>query len=331
LDKSGKLNKINDSGKEEELLFNEGNDCFGTKQSECTKFITDIFLKQDADAYKKRISKMTDDTFAIAAQNEIKNIHPQIAIQILKSYGFKTFQINEGTTTKTVMEGVTPWIKRLEKENVPNIENVKNNRKMLKFFNMLVHYLNFNPAVFQTHSTQKKENNDVIEGQTKFELKKSQERKLFVPDSQNSIGPVLQSVINKRNVPPVLYGPFARIPLMQGGGSTSSDKLENIIKKLIDDLKRKGKVLKQSDMDSINLSFKTMKHLEEVMNKLITILSQFRQFSSLLSGENETISISYMDDITSRIRNCVNKMQDLEIGTLKVAEKLEKCIKGFNS
>jgi hypothetical protein len=110
---------------------------------------------------------------------------------------------------------------------------------------------------------------------------------------------------------------------MVGGGSNSST-LRVIILGLVDDLKRRGKTLREKDMNEIQAGLKTLEHLDDSLKKVAQQLTEYKDWVSIAARKDETLSLNQISGNLDKYRECVSQYTRLENGLLSVAQKLSE-------
>lgn len=333
INKEGKLVHLVDDKEVEVGVGNESN-CFHTTipQDKCRRAIVDIILNQDADAYKKNVADLADSDFANASQKEISQMHPKLAEKILIRYGFKKLKVPEGNSTVEKMESVYNWLDRLSNETgVSNFEDIKRSTKLLLFLDMLVHFLNFNsvslnqPEVFDETG---------LRDRTYLKYAKNLKHLPNIPlnkveEPRNTLVKMVETQRNNELLRKSIYAnpfpfPIVKIAKMHGGGNTGSSTLRVIIKGLIDDLQRRGKTLHDNDHKKIQESLTTLEHLDESLKIVAQQLTEYKEWISIASKKDETVSLGQISGNIDKYRECVAQYSRLENGLLDVAKKLSE-------
>jgi len=151
----GHYYKYNKNGVAEKVpVPQDMTNCFGLyiKSSEkCSAFMTILTNKKDS--FSKEAIKdivLHDDEFYEDISDKINDLHPKIALTILRKFGFK---INKNTNE---IVSVSRWLDGLA-QNYFDLGNpagakdyqilIKGNKKLISFLNLLVQYVNANPGI----------------------------------------------------------------------------------------------------------------------------------------------------------------------------------------
>lgn len=332
LSKDGKIVRIDADGKEQEALADDATHCriIGIAPELCSATLQDIFLNQNTDAYKKVLGPLADSQFTDIARAEIAKMDPKLAEQILGRYGFKKLNVPEDGSNLVKMESVNSWLERLSKDSsVQTIKELQSNHKLLLFFEQLVHFLNFNKV-----SLNVKQSASQIDLSKTF-LKNAKNYKVLpimpldiIEEPRNALIRMVEANRNSALLTKSIYTnpfpfPVVNIPTMVGGCSTSNT-LRVIILGLVDDLKRRGKTLREHDMKKIQESLKTLENLDASLKKVAQQLTEYKDWISIVAKKDETVGLSQISGNLDKYRECVSQYSRLENGLLDVAQKLSE-------
>jgi hypothetical protein len=141
--------------------------CKGTFiERNCDTFLFNCILNNDGqnpDDLKKCISNIDRFDFY---EDELKNIHPQIALKILKKFGFQVTEVfspQYNTYLKKIIS-IEDWFKYIESIINDNavMVNIKANTKLLKYFELLVDFVNRQPRLLNKSNFPKTINKKII-------------------------------------------------------------------------------------------------------------------------------------------------------------------------
>lgn len=161
-DENGHTVKVND---EAQMLHMLRADCYGTGAKElydadgnslnkCTKFMFECLLSNDENALDQCISNLQVKGFANAAVDDIKNLHPILALRILQQFGFHKYKVHDSQAGFAIykVESVDSWIKNyLTKHFAPQkLGELLNNgpsQPLFQYLNLMAQFVNANPAI----------------------------------------------------------------------------------------------------------------------------------------------------------------------------------------
>lgn len=302
---------------------------------ECSKFIYELILNEDADALDKYFTNFTDSYFAMKSQEEITNIHPDIAVKILKKFGFETDVSSSFGKTIKKFETVSSWMRRLDQIGITQATQnaIKGATKLLTYLDLLVRFVNLNPVILNSGigSLDRHVEPLVVDpssylGRTKIAMIPRISIGEAVQDKHAALIKIASNANMARKLMAIQSSmpfPFTvvRLPGMYGGGNSST--LRPIIRGLIDDLARRGKKLRQSDKDAIESHLDKLEKLDKAIAKLAQQLSEYKDWISIFQNNTSgVISLGTIEQSIESYRKCVEQYSGLEMGILNVAGKL---------
>lgn len=342
--KDGKfVRKLN--GKDTPIELSKDN-CYSTqvKGAQCTKFIADVIISDDPESLAKYLDnlKMDDSAFALTVgkeMEEISNINPTLAVKILRKFGFVERSIPSRGREIKKFESFGDWIRNLKTKGLTDatIKNIEKATKLKLYLEVLVNFVNTNPAILNSGITDANPESEVVDPNSylgRLGIKMiprivstddapdfdTHNALLRIADATN-IAQRLMAVPARMPFP----FPIARMPFMSGGAPASSATLKSIINGLVGDLARKGKKLRKEDQDKIYGYIDILDKLEKAIAKVTTQLSEFKDWIAIFpDGKNETIGINTIESSIEKFRTCVQQHSRLETGLLNVALKLSQ-------
>jgi hypothetical protein len=332
LSKEGKIVRIDADGKEQEAQSDDAAQCriIGVAPELCSATLQDIFLNQNTEAYKKALGPLADSQFADIARTEITKMDPKLAEQILGRYGFKKLNVPEDGRTVVKMESVHSWLERLSKDSsVQTLKELQSQHKLLIFFEQLVHFLNFNKVALNVKQPELQQ----VKDQSYLKHAKNITVVPAIPldileEPRNALIRMVEANRNASLLTKSVFAnpfpfPIVKLPGMTGGCSTSNT-LRVIILGLVDDLKRRGKTLRDHDMKKIQESLQTLERLDASLKKVAQQLTEYKDWVSIVSRKDETVGLSQISGNLDKYRECVSQYARLENGLLEVAQKLSE-------
>lgn len=215
------------SDKTHEIL-NKANECYGTYVNDTTGVLCETWFAEcinsgDDNQFRNCLSKLAGKNFFDTAKTQIENMHPLIALQILRKFGFRKHEVFDHKANQTLykVENINHWVKfALKKNNTPiEIQAMLNNpesEQLKRYLDLVSQYVNCNPQILNKNyhgpTDEKVGFFAVPEEAAKLGLK--------VPTpipSQYVINPLLSYLIKSKYVPPhlVVAGP----PVIMSGGA----------------------------------------------------------------------------------------------------------------
>ena len=167
-DADGKLYRMVDDkkvllGAEDEhtrKVLKSAHDCYSTgvkagDDEQCKKFIFECLLSQDADSLNNCLIKLrTNLDFFKVAVDDIKNIHPVLALRILQQFGFRKYQVQDAVAGMPLwkVESVKHWLenymaKKFKAADVRDMIKQNDQHYLLDYLSLVSQYVNANPAI----------------------------------------------------------------------------------------------------------------------------------------------------------------------------------------
>jgi hypothetical protein len=126
--------------------------------AECDKYVNQCLLSNDADSLKTCIEMWKRKDFYTASTDEIKNMHPMVALRTLQKFGFMAKPVEDSELKITIkkVESVDHWVKRVlsktfgqQKSNAgESLQSIiEGNENILNYLRLLVEYVNGNPSI----------------------------------------------------------------------------------------------------------------------------------------------------------------------------------------
>jgi hypothetical protein len=303
-DGDGKLFRIDGSTKTEmnhaqlELDLDPKNGCHGTKISGDCDVVFQCLLSGNPSNLSRCLGKLKNENMFKVAQREVELMNPQVATQLLKTFGF--------TPRKELPHGLVlpPSFDEWRQNILPNSVNTEtqqaivDNAQLMNYLKGVVSLIRNNPTVLEENKNS-----------SQYKMSDYATRagiQVFVPPKSTGeraqvVANILeQGVLLSRptvNTMP-LAGLFNNIGMtnnmmnasliLQGGGAKPNCPNANMLKNMFDvtysEMERNGKVLVDADKKRIDDSVKRVAHLEE---QLVRILEDLKLFTKL----NTTFSL----------------------------------------
>ncbi len=166
------IDNLSIGGKQEKKYFDgdyfyssylRDKNCFGTYVNaigdECedwAKAVLDVTDKTDTDFKKIIGNKYISADFFNIAKTTIEKMHPVMAVQILKKFGFRKHRTYDETAGINLykIESVDHWMKHVvqghlydKKAQIENLENTVTGYKLKKYLGLISEYINCNPGI----------------------------------------------------------------------------------------------------------------------------------------------------------------------------------------
>ena len=281
-----------------DLDLDPKNGCHGTKISGDCDVVFQCLLSGNPSNLSRCLGKLKNENMFKVAQREVELMNPQVATQLLKTFGF--------TPRKELPHGLVlpPSFDEWRQNILPNSVNTEtqeaivDNAQLMNYLKGVVSLIRNNPTVLEENK------NSSQKGISTYATRAG--LKLFVqPISTSERAQVAANILEQgvllsrptiNSMP--LAGLFNNIGMnmnmmnspfaLQGGGAKPNCPNANMLKNMFDvtysEMERNGKVLVDADKKRIDDSVKRVAHLEE---QLVRILEDLKLFTKL----NTTFSI----------------------------------------
>ena len=309
--------------------FDQVDTCFnsGIAPAKCAN-LAKLLLNNDAEGFAQAVKG--DDTIIMdSARDEILQLHPDLAVQILRKFGFTDVVVPEGNRNVRKVESVASWLGKLQDASVMK-QNVS--KKLHDYLDLLVHFVNDNKVILNKGQDKPDPVQGVFATSAPVQpalLKHLPRMPLHVtepaPDAILRMAEAAKtaSLISKSlYLQPFPYRVMSMPGMMVGGGE--SNPLRSIVMGLLEDLRRKNKKLRDSDKKSLDEALTHLENLDAALKKLSQQLAEYRQWISILPDQQnpELLSIDSVGDILDKYRQCALKHHALESSILAVLPKI---------
>lgn len=349
-------------------ILKASHNCYGTytngDDAQCKKFIFECLLSQDENALEKCLAdkKLTADFFKVAT-DDIKNLHPVLALRILQQFGFHKYEEFDDVAGMKLwkVESVKNWLKTVLQPKYPNLSSMINQPgqdHILGYLDLISQYVNANPAILN-----KQYNGTSDEAMGKLEKKKSEYGKRlqldwekpkakgsFITSDIYRLRGHLQQLRASRNLPFFqanrgLFTPFGRqftpgVGMLQAGGGS---KCEMVIRKLnesgqvsgfqvinsymnavLTELENRNKTLNPADRKNIAGNIEKYRQLEYALQQSLCYIDEFNTLSdSLQDYKSEVLTEDNLKKFVNRLTNVNTKIQTTEGQLLDIIAKIQ--------
>lgn len=303
---------------------------------ECQKLISDLIFSEDADAFNKYFARFDDSYFAVTASAEIAKVHPDMAVKILKKFGFAVLNIPSGGRTLQKFESLYSWMQKLGSMGLApaTLDGIKKAKHLKTYLELLVQYVNNNPVILNSgvSAVDPRLEPESVDpqsylGRTSIVMLPRIPLGTDVGDKHDALLKIATTASMAHRLlalPASLPFPFPvmRLPGMIGGSVGGSATLRPIIRGLIADLSRKGKKLRATDQSAIEGHLDTLDRLDKALVKISQQLSEYKDWVSIFPGQQQTVSLGTIEGSIDKYRECVAQHANLELGIINVALKL---------
>ena len=303
--------------------------CAGTQLNQgalgsdgCVKFVRDCLVSGERGSLDQCLANLSNVNLFTVAQKELENVDPEIAIRILKTFGFNKVS-RQNSSEPVRVQSFQSWENTVAKDLSPNVRSsIIGNKKLCDYLKGVVSFVNSNPAILNPgmRNDQQQDatvvvNDDYLKalgknGVWKNPRPNTAQSKLF--DSEM----LMRGALSHVSTPGMLTNPFTNVTYSQGmvtspfgnlrGGSNSHE--QSLIEKVnarepnvlfalhasvLSDLERSGKKLNELDSDRLNNGMEEFNKIKErmaelfVMLRTLTDLANFFKSSGCVARDNE--------------------------------------------
>jgi hypothetical protein len=348
------------------------NKCAGTfvtkDDDECKKHVYECLLDEDPSSlakcwivYGKGVKSKLD--FYDTAKKEIGQMHPLVALRTLQRFGFRSASQydSEARMDLQKIESVDHWKNNyLDKKFPGDAATVKGNENLLKYLELIVQYVNANPALINKHYSGSSDESVGKFPQSRYAQTLNLHQRMEPYGPAAGINDLNRLKIHQRTGllgatilrPPFggpgVYAPFANagvmpfgmpIGMMLGGYRSAQayptngyGKLRNLI---ADSTERMSHFNKSLDDESKRKIEEKLAHMQKVERELNRTAEYVREYSDLLEAFGDYSSASLnertLEDLVSRYQRLTDKHSSEERSMLTVLTALQKLAAGQES
>lgn len=326
----------------------EGDRCFATDASNCIGFLHDCILNTDNSTLPdciKHFENLTGSQFDIIRQ-KIAEMHPSIAIKILKTFGFKKDEVYSKDLGRTIyqVQEVHDWLNRLNDNDIA--KNARSRTNLLRYLNLLVQYINRNVGILNKGLDPNSRNlvsTPVSHYAAGFGIKPRYEP--MDPEAHAEWIRRRTIVHNKNNNGPVItpFGvPYMQMTGMQLGGfygtpsvthtiigysnpNTGSAFIKKQLEITINELSKRGKRIDPDVIAQIN---KDIKNMEEAQNQVLVMIKLIDEYKKMLDVNQDY----KLDFITAEnLRRLQNKENKIANNIATISKRVMDCVSKLDS
>ena len=315
------------------------NKCFSTlftgmSQEKCSDYVIKCLAADDADSLSKcEVLRESGTDFWKHASDEIRTMHPLIAIKTLEKYGFNyvTKYDEESGLNLNKIENVAHWLNNYMATKFPSQADqaaIRNNTQLLDYLELIVQYVNANPALINKHYSGNSDETVGNSQPTEYAKRLGLQQYRRVPAEHrdvyemNLLGnhqrtSMFGATVNR----PVSYlrAPFgygaSTVGVLLGGSGiqlgggdvaiAGSRYLDGLIQVAIHRLRRNNISLDDASVEAIKAKLNKMQSVELELQKTVAYLNTFADMQEYSSDYNSKI----LSDET--LRNLVNRYKTL--------------------
>jgi hypothetical protein len=356
--------------------------CYSTlvnaKGEECEKYINDCLINNDSGSLKEclKFASASNKGFYDIAKKEINNMHPLIALRTLQKYGFRhiTKYDDDARMNLKKVECVAHWLQKYMAKKFPDEADqraISNNPLLLDYLELIVQYVNANPALLNKNYNGKTEESEGRSRPPVF-AKKFGIRPRFEPYSSGSYDMSMFQKHSKNSMyaTTALKSPFqlsagtglirtafghsinpagvgvGLIGVQAGGAYNATtytaktgnkyimgaEAINGMINVLIKQLEDHGKTLASGDKEKITKKLENMKDVENELVKYMEYIGEYNSMLDVLGDYNsQTLSLSSLRELTAQHGKLQGKHVKEEGSMLAIMQAIQNLIAGKDS
>jgi hypothetical protein len=288
------------------------------------------------------------------AKKDIGSMHPLVALRTLQRFGFRTSlkYDHEARMDLHKVESVDHWKNNYLDQKFPGeSNNVKNNGNLLKYLDLVVQYVNANPALINKHysgkSTESVGDWPSSVYADKLGLKKQITRSSAISDYNRlnihqRTGLIGATILRPPFGGPGVFAPFSSnvMPVgvqfggshMQVSGPCGSSLVRNSVMTALKTMEHFNKSLDSESKKKIEEKINNMQKVESELNRTAEYLTEY---SSLLESFGDytstTLNERTLEDLVSRYNKLTQKHSNEERSMITVLTALHKLAEGQES
>lgn len=339
--KDGKFVPIGEEDEETKNTLRAAHKCYNTgfqgDDKDCKNFMFECLLSQDTGALQACLARWASDSaktgkspFEIKVE-DIKNLHPVLALRILQQFGFRKYRVHDETAGGQLykVESVKHWLanymkKQFSDEAIQKMFHDGKTNEILKYLDLVSQFVNANPAILNKDYSGS--SNEAVGKQPVSEFARKLDLKAYIPvPARSSVAYDFNRLRGFLATKPMrspfqvgLQGvtfpfgstmtPGAGVGLLQGGGSkcdyvikaftqasgiAGSQLIKHYVESLIIDLKKKGKTLADTDAKKIQEHLAKLTEAETYLLRNLCYLDEYNRLLSVLGDySSKTVTLN---------------------------------------
>lgn len=336
--KDGKFVFVGEEDDDTKQLLRASHNCYGTgfkgDDKECKRLMFECLLSQDPASLQACLSDWANSGKSMfeLAKDDIKNLHPVLALRILQQFGFRKYSVfdDEAGGQLYKVESVKHWlhnymVKQFDQESVQKMFHDGKTNTILKYLDLVSQFVNANPAILNRDYTGSSA--EAVGKQPVSDFAKKLGLAAYIPvPSRANISYDFNRLRGYLQTKPMRApfqltaagaafpgGPFmtmggAGVGLLQGGGSkceymikaftqagqvTGAQLMEHYVKSIVQDLEKKGKTLAPKDHDNIKEQLKKLSEAEQYLIRTLCYIDEYNRLLATLGDySNKTVTLS---------------------------------------
>ena len=312
-DETGMLRKLNDDNtmgakfddsELDEILKPNPSNCgsTGIKHASCEE-VYKCLLSGKPETLAECLGQLSDKNMFDVARREVTNMHPKIAVQLLRTFGFKLRK--EAGTNIILPCTFDEWLQKLQKSvDVQTATAIRENKKLLEYLRSVVNIVRENPAIINTNFKNGVLSDFARKSGLSIYRNPFPQRKV-VPSVVDGLLFAPQQLTQSMQLPLALQiqnlNGRVNMPVMMGGGNAecpNANNLKQAFNMIFAEMEKNGKVLVDSDKARINTTIEKLGKLEFNLVRLMDDAKLFSRLHAAASVNNSSENVT-LDDIVN--------------------------------
>lgn len=302
-------------------------------QVKCSRFIRDCILGGNSDNLTNCIAQLSDKNFFVHAQEELEEVDPDVAIQILRAFEFGKVgnPVNGGEYLE--IQSFDTWAEKVLPSMKANVRNaILGNPKLCDYLKGVVAFVNSHPAILNKGWT-----GEQVQTQPDDQYLRALEKRLWINPRPDDVKVAESKMLVQAFTTPMfglpapgrMINPFSNTvigrgsmfvsPRVMAGGANSyedslstkinangkiSETMEAMFANVHDDLRKAGYSLTHNDHFKLENSFKELEKTETRLSELHGMLRTLTDLNSLFKASgcvpNEYVGNVSIDNLRNR-------------------------------
>lgn len=345
--------------------------CYGTglnaQGDDCKKFVTECLLSQDANSLSQCLLalKQKPDFFKVAT-DDIRNLHPVLALRILQKFGFHKYKAYDETAGTQIwkVESVSHWLNNYMSKKFSNVEIQKmitapDQSYLLSYLDLISQFVNANPAVLnksfggssdeavgklkKTEWAQRLglefQRPVAKKAQLKYDFNRfrgyreaaRQSQSPFFLSLQNSVSTPFGAQFTP-SVPMLQYGGGSKCEYVikkfnEAGKVTGGKLLPAYIESVLQDLANRNKRLNETDKSNLTAKIEQYMEIEDELLRTLCYIDEYNKLLDTLKDYSaSTLDRDYIKKFVERHNTLDSKFKSSESQIMDIINKIQDII-----
>jgi hypothetical protein len=315
--------------------------------TDCADFFTKCIIDGGEENIENCKIYLQGTDFWARTKDEIQNMIPQVAVQILQKFGLNTISMFDNTANMMLLkfQSYSSWIKELKdnKQVTPaEYDNIQKNDKLEGYISLVVEFVNSSPAILNVNYAGVSDEG-CISHPKEFEGTRLRDyglfgRKTFFPATYNQGLQTLNLIRNNQQHLIKLRGYPGGLMMVGGGPAVTqvpkvlknyskvaaSHILRNTFNSFRLQLERKNKKLNGSDIDKIEKLLIQLKNSESKLIKAFYLLEKYNDnFDSFANNDpNKFFNMHDLEIMQNKKDASISKVSNRQGNLISILETI---------